>query len=346
MTVRSPYSIVTGAPGASIGSRLAVATFAVVAISLLLSGSSYAEGLDPGAHEPATQEPVSESSEAATPSQKAVASFRWPGEEFFYSIRLNGAEAMRASVRAGSARTANNQSYVPISGVARSVGFFEKIYPLDDRAHTFVDPVDHRPLRSEKFFEERGKTRTYKVDYKHGSFHAKVEKKRETRRSRFNYSIPNTTHDMLSWMYHLRDRDQLAVGDELSYYVYDGWKLSRVDLEVLAKEDVYTPMGWFKGLKISFVREVMVSRRQKDDDGAAIEPLLKIKSPRDKTGFLWLSRDENRLPIKVSIGTKFGTSEALLIKYTPHDKSASNNTASNNKQNAQTADSSPAAQSR
>ncbi len=335
--MRSPYSIVTGAPGASNGSRLAVATFAVVAISLLLSGSSYAEGMDPGAHEPA--------SEAPTRSESAVDSFRWPGEEFFYSIRLNGAEAMRASVRAGNARTANNQAYVPISGVARSVGFFEKIYPLDDRAHTFVDPLDHRPLRSEKFFEERGKTRTYKVDYKHGAYHAKVEKKRETRRSRFNYSIPNTTHDMLSWMYHLRARDQLAVGDELSYYVYDGWKLSRVDLEVLGKEDVYTPMGWFKGLKISFVREVMVSRRQKADDGTTKEPLLKIKSPRDKTGFLWLSRDENRLPIKVSIGTKFGTSEALLIKYNPHDKSASSktastNTASTDKQDAQTADSS------
>ncbi|MFP4600385.1 MAG: DUF3108 domain-containing protein [Persicimonas sp.] len=344
--MRSPYSIVTGAPGASHGSRLAVATFAVVAVSLLLSGWSYAEGLDPGAREPATQEPADESSEAATPSKPAVESFRWPGEEFFYSIRLNGAEAMRASVRAGSARTANNQAYVPISGVARSVGFFEKIYPLDDRAHTFVDPLDHRPLRSEKFFEERGKSRTYKVNYKHGNFHAKVEKKREKRRSRYNYSIPDTTHDMLSWMYHLRARDQLAVGDELSYYVYDGWKLSRVDLEVLGKEDVYTPMGWFKGLKIRFVREVMVSRRQKDDDGATIKPLLKMKSPRDKTGFLWLSRDENRLPIKVSIGTKFGTSEALLIKYNPHDKNASNHTASKKKPDARTADSSTRSQAR
>ncbi|QDG49251.1 DUF3108 domain-containing protein [Persicimonas caeni] len=249
-----------------------------------------------------------------------VDSFRWAGEEFYFSVRLNGAEAMRASLRAGDLRRVNNRPYVPISAVAQSVGFFQSVYPLNDRANTFVDPGNYRPLRSEKLFEERGQTRTYKVDYIHSTYRAKVEKKKEKRTFRFNYSIPGTTHDMLSWMYDLRSRDSLKVGDTFSYYIYDGWKLSRVDMKVLGKEDVYTPMGWFKGWKISFVREVLRSRRQKNKQGKPSKPLLRVKTPDSHSGHLYLSRDENRLPIKVSIDTKFGTSEALLVKYKPHKK--------------------------
>jgi hypothetical protein len=247
-----------------------------------------------------------------------IDTFRWPGEEFYYSVRLNGAEAMRASLRAGDLRRSNNRPYVPISAVAQSVGFFQGIYPIDDRANTFVDPESFRPLRSEKLFQERGKTRGYKVDYIHSTYRAKVEKQKEKRTFRFNYSIPGTTHDMISWMYDLRSRESLKVGDTFTYYIYDGWKLSRVSMEVLAKEDVYTPMGWFKSWKISFGREVLKSHKKKDDDGKPITPLLRVKTPDKHSGYLYLSRDENRLPIKVSLGTKFGTSEALLIRYKPH----------------------------
>jgi hypothetical protein len=252
--------------------------------------------------------------------QVPVEAFRWPGEEFYFSVRLNGAEAMRASLRAGDLRRVNNRSYVPISAVARSVGFFQGVYPIHDRANTFVDPIDFRPLRSEKLFEERGEKRSYKVDYTHSTYRAKVEKMKEKRTFRFNYSIPGTTHDMISWMYDLRSRESLKKGTEFTYYIYDGWKLSRVEMKVLGKEDVYTPMGWFKTWKISFGREVLKSHRQKGDNGKPIKPLLRVKTPDKHAGHLYLSRDENRLPVKVAIGTKFGTSEALLIKYKPHER--------------------------
>ncbi|MFW5968620.1 MAG: DUF3108 domain-containing protein [Persicimonas sp.] len=246
--------------------------------------------------------------------------FPWPGEELYYSVRVNDAEALRASVRAGHPRMHNDLAYVPISGVAQSVGFFNQVYPLDDRGHTFIDPSDRRPLRSEKDFEERGKTRTYRVDYALDDYRARVEKSNKKHDNRFNYAIPEPTHDMMSWMYALRSESEFAVGDEFSYYVYDGWKLSRVNLEVVAEEDVLTPMGWFKSYRLSFVRQVLDSKRKKASDDSFEDPELKMRTPRDKSGHLWLSRDENRLPIKVSLDTKFGKSEAVLIKYEPHDE--------------------------
>ena len=288
-----------GSPRPARAPRSWIAALAALVLCTVLPAVTQADGTNPLAQADADAE-----------------AFRWHGEEFYYSIRLNGAEAMRASIRAGSVRYVNDRAYVPISGVAQSVGFFSNVYPLNDQAHTFLDPGDCRPLRSEKYFHERGQKRTYKVDYVHSTYRAKVEKKKEKRTFRYHYSIPGTTHDMLSWMYELRAREDFEVGDELSYYIYDGWKLSRVDLEIVGKEDFYTPMGWFKGWKLSFVREVLKSKHQKKQ-GKPREPLLRVKTPDKHSGHVWFSRDENRLPIKVAIDTKFGVSTASLIKYTP-----------------------------
>lgn len=246
--------------------------------------------------------------------------FRWPNEEFYFSVRFNGIEAMRAMLRSGTVQHTRNRAYIPLSALARSVGFFQNIYPLDDRANTFMSPGDYRPLRSEKHFEERGQTRIYEVDFLHDTFLARVFKSHQTSSSRHNFAIPAQTHDMLSWLYALRDRPMLKVGDEFFYYVYDGWKFSRIDMTVEGKEDVYTPMGWFKGWKIRFVRQVMTSENQKNEHSEPIAPQLTMRNPKDRTGHVWVSRDENRLPIKVSINTEFGTGEAVLVKYTPHHK--------------------------
>ncbi|AWV89056.1 hypothetical protein DN745_06790 [Bradymonas sediminis] len=248
------------------------------------------------------------------------AAFRWPNEELYFSIRFNGIEAMRAILRSGDQQRAKNRDYVPISAFAQSVGFFHKVYPLVDRANTFIDPADARPIRSEKHFEERGQTRIYKVDFWADLYRAEVFKSRKTSSQRYNHAIPYETHDMLSWYYHLRARPDFKVGDKFEYYVYDGWKFSRVDMEVVGKEDVYTPMGWFKGWKIKFSRNVLTAQRRRDKKKKPATPALTMKTPNDHSGHLWVSRDANRLPIRVAIDSQFGTGIAELIKYTPHSK--------------------------
>lgn len=265
---------------------------------------------------------LAQEQEAAAPEAPQAADFRWPNEEFYFSVRFNGVEAMRAILRAGNIQYSSGNPYIPLSATAKSVGFFNNIYPLDDRANTFIRPDGFHPFRSEKHFHERGKTRIYKVDYAHDDFLARVMRAHgaEAPKTRYNFAIPDTTHDMLSWLYHLRSREELEVGDEFAYFVYDGWKFSRVDMKVEKKDDVYTPMGWFKGWKIRFIRQVMVSQRQKDAENNPAEPTLTMKTPKDHSGHIWVSRDENRLPIKVAINTDFGTGEALLVKYSPHQK--------------------------
>ena len=243
-------------------------------------------------------------------------SFRWNHEQFFYSLRVNGAEAMRATLKAGATRTNGKRSYVPLGLGVRSFGFFDNVYSVNDRADTYMNPRTLRPYRSEKHFREAGKSSSYIVDYAHQVFRAKVKKRRSQKTRRFFRAVPATTHDMITWLYDLRRR-HYQLGDTFRYFVYDGWKLSFVTLTVIGKEDLYTPAGWFKAWKFKFVRQVMKSRANKQG-GKPAAPVLKIKNPSEHHGYFWLSRDQNHLPLRITIPTSFGAGEAVLIKYNRH----------------------------
>ncbi|MEM1347373.1 MAG: DUF3108 domain-containing protein, partial [Myxococcota bacterium] len=190
-------------------------------------------------------------------------------------------------------------------------------FPVDDRANTFIHPTSIKPLRTEKLFKEGGKERAYKVDYAHSLYRAKVDKRsrnpdKPERQRKFTKSIPGTTHDALSWLVHVRTRDDLRVGATFSYYIYDGWKLSRLDANVVGVEDVYTPMGWHRTWRIDLSREILNSRKNKKT-GA---PVLAVRTPAKPTGSLWLSQDDRRLPVKITMNSLHGMGEVVLVKYT------------------------------
>ncbi len=244
--------------------------------------------------------------------EKDPKDFRWRGEEIFYSLQLNGVEALRAGVRAGDVRMRKGRPYIPVSGTAQSTGFFHSVYPVNDRANTFLDPFSYRPLRSEKVFEEAGKTRSYEVDFIHSLYRARVVKAKPDFERKFIKAIPGTTHDMFTWFYDLRDNYPFKIGQELTYYVYDGWKLSKLTGVVKAKEDLYTPLGWFKTYRIEFVREVLRSRHQKNRP-----PILKVRELDEQRASIWVSRDENMIPVKIAMKTPWGVGEIVVIKYKP-----------------------------
>ena len=256
--------------------------------------------------------------------------FPWTGEELYYSVRVNDAEAMRGGIRAGDVRRQGRRAYLPLSASVHSRGFLDSLYPIQDRANTFLNPETTFPFRSEKEFEENGQFRSYDVDYDHASFTASVERHREDRESTFQSAIPDGTHDMLTWLYEFRQSDDLSIGDEFSYFIYDGWLLSRLDLQVAERVDVLTPIGWFKTWRVEFSREILEvedsddnadeaeeASNDGDSDVDPVPPELSIQEEARHTGSIWLSRDENLIPVQVTIDTTFGDGRAVIIGYQP-----------------------------
>jgi hypothetical protein len=259
---------------------------------------------------------------APTMPREADGVFQWPEETFVYSCRINGAEAMRAALRTGDVSYNDGTPYVPVGLNARSQGFFHNLYPVDDRADTFMDPQTFRPHRSEKYFHENGKRRSYVVDFSHSRYRAGVQKRKPKTVHTFTEPIPATTHDMLSWLYELRSQE-ITQGASFDYYIYDGWKITHLELRVVGAERLYTPAGWFKAWKLAYDRHIVETsfRTQKEaaQDG---EEGVKVsrKTTSEHSGHLWLSRDANHLPLRLTIGTSYGLGEVVLLKYDSHNE--------------------------
>ncbi len=264
-----------------------------------------------------------EHTEALEDASKA---FKWENEELYYKIKVNDTEAAHAVIRVGEVRMVKERPYVALSAKAKSVGLFETIYPMDDRANIFLDPYTFKPMRGEKYFKEAGKARTYEVDYSHDTYSAKVhkiwhksEKNPKEKERTYTRSIPQDTFDALTWFFDLRHKEEFVVDEVHSYHIDDGWKLSRVDLTVVGEERVLTPMGWFNSTRFDFTREELRAKKTKKD-GEVIDPEIEVKKKAKPFGSVWLSNDSKRIPVKVQVVSTLGTGEVFLAKYVKPSK--------------------------
>ncbi|MEL6180103.1 MAG: DUF3108 domain-containing protein, partial [Myxococcota bacterium] len=192
-------------------------------------------------------------------AQKKIQGFTWEGEEIFFSVEANGAEAARASIRAGARKKKRGLSYVPLSAKVITHGFFAKSFPVNHNGDTFIDPKTLLPLKADKYIREKGEDRVYKVRFNPGKLVAKVFKKVGKKERNFDRPVPGETYDALSWLYALRAMP-LKNGDKYVFYVFDGWKLSRLYIKVIGREKTWTPIQYYQTVKVDIEREILNSR--------------------------------------------------------------------------------------
>lgn len=240
--------------------------------------------------------------------------FVWQGEELYYSVEVNGAEAARASLRAGKTKKVKGISYVPLSAKAISHGFFAKSYPVDDNADTFVNAETLRPIKADKVIREDGKHRVYKVRYDPASFTASVTRVMDKKKTRnFQKPVPSGIHDGLSWLYELRTKP-LKNGDTYTFYVFDGWKLSRLHATVVGRDKAWTQLKTYDAVKIDIEREILTAKWN-GTSKKRLEPRLETKKSKYYFATLHISDDAARVPVRVFVTSKLGDSDFKLIKY-------------------------------
>lgn len=258
---------------------------------------------------PAAQAQPKEPVKSAAPADP----FRWQNEELYYSIEIGGAEAARASLRAGALKKAKGASYIPLSAKAITHGFFAKSYPVDDNADTFIDPKTLLPMKADKIIREDGLQRTYKVRYERGSFTGHIERLGGKKAAAYKRSIPADTHDAISWLYDLRTRP-LKNGDTYTYTIFDGWKLSRLHVKVVGRDKAWTALQTWDAVKIDVDREILTSRWN-GTPAKRLPPTLVTQKARYYFGTLHLSDDAQRIPVRIFLSSSKGDSDIKLIKY-------------------------------
>ncbi len=166
-------------------------------------------------------------------------------------------------------------------------------YPFSYRHLSRVGGVDLLPRGGSRQIRERGRQWFIAFTYRHTE--AAVDLARRAGSTPYASDvIAADTHDLLSALYHLRALDP---AEKAEFTVYENRRLYRISVAPARVETVQVEAGTFP----AWLRVLHV-----DPKGEQLtEPTLR----------LWISRDEHRLPLRLTASTLLGELELQLLEW-------------------------------
>lgn len=165
------------------------------------------------------------------------------------------------------------------------------IYKVDDAYRTVIDVESLLPYQ----FQQRIREGNYKKDasVKFDHYNKKAYEGGKT------YNVPQNVFDIVSAFYNVRAMDLATMRNGAIFYMqnYFEGKVHKLGVKIHKRETVKVPAGTFKTIKI----EPLVV------DGGLFKSEGNI--------FIWLTDDENKMPVKVSTKILIGDVFAELTKY-------------------------------
>lgn len=104
--------------------------------------------------------------------------------------------------------------------------------------------------------------------------------------------------DPLSSFYYIR-RLPLEVGQSVYVDIFDNKKIYQIEVQILKKESIKTPLGTFRTI--------------------LIKPIMKTEGIFDRKGdiHIWLTDDEKRIPVQLKTKVAVGHINAILVSHKP-----------------------------
>jgi hypothetical protein len=185
----------------------------------------------------------------------------------------------------------NGHKVYHITGDGKTAKSYEWFYKVRDRYETYIDKESMLPERFVRNVNEGGFKIKQDVTFKHSKGEAVSDNK--------VYTIPKCTQDVLSAIYFARNinYNKHKPGDKISFDMFLDNKVYSLYIKYLGKEEITTKMGTYKAIKIV--------------------PLL-IEGTIFKGGekmTIWVTDDENHLPLRIDSPILVGSIKADLISY-------------------------------
>lgn len=207
-----------------------------------------------------------------------------PGEELSYRLRygfINAADGVLKVLP--SDLTFDGKPTYHLNAVGKTAKAFNVFYNIRDQYDSYIDQDTYLPY----FFSEDIKEGKYRRNDKIRFY----QKKKKIEATRGNFDAKESqTFDLLSAYYFSRTLDltNIAEGDsfKLSYFLKD--TLAYLYITYMGKENIKTPLGTLKCLKFS----------------PSLEPGRVFK--KDSKLHLWVTDDENRIPVKAKVDILIG----------------------------------------
>lgn len=218
-----------------------------------------------------------------------------PGEWLKFRMHYGWLNASYATLQVNSATIKGKEVY-HVVGIGQTTGFASIFFKVDDRYESYFDKKDGKPYRFVRKIDEGGYTKDVEIDFDHEKDKAVLNDKKN--KKKINFALQDSIQDLISAFYYLRNNYEpkdLVKGEAIKMkLLYDDDGIFPFKLKYLGTEVIKTKYGMIECYKF---RPLVQSGRV-------------FKEQESLT--LWVSKDENRIPIRIKADLAVGSIKADL----------------------------------
>ena len=226
-------------------------------------------------------------------AQNGSSSFQ-EGEFLKYKVRYG---LLNAGFTSLEVRETEDENVLHAVGKGWTTGMVAAVFKVDDNYETFFDRNTHRPKHFIRQVNEGGYTKDKEILFDFEKHRARViNHKKETDST---YFIQNDVKDLLLSFYYLRslDFEGYEENDSVDVRMFFDEKMYTIKVLVLGRETLKTKYGSIDCIKIRPL--VLKGRVFKEEENVTI----------------WVSDDENKIPVKIKASILVGSVKAELVEF-------------------------------
>ncbi|MCJ7466395.1 MAG: DUF3108 domain-containing protein [Maribacter sp.] len=221
-----------------------------------------------------------------------------PGEWLKFRLHYGWLNASLATLQVKSANINGEPAY-HVVGKGQTTGLASVFFKVDDTYESYFGKKDGLPFRFIRKIDEGGYTKDVEINFDHKNDIAVLNDKKNNKK--INFTLQDSVQDLLSAFYYLRNNygfKDLVLGESIKLnMLYDDDGIFPFKLKYLGKEVLRTKFGKVECLK--FRPYVQSGRVFKEQESLS----------------LWVSNDENKIPIRIKADLAVGSIKADLDGY-------------------------------
>lgn len=220
------------------------------------------------------------------------------GEWFRFKMSYSGFFKAGNATLSVKEMTNNNKPAFNVVGKGWTTGAIKWFFKVKDRYESYIDQETMLPYKFIRKINEGGHTKDIQIDFDREKNKAHVHnKKKKTEKS---LDIKPNVQDMVSTFYYLRNRldiSSLKEGDEIDLDMFFDDENYGFKLKYLGEETIDTEFGEVESLM--FRPYVLAGRIFKEEESLT----------------LWVSKDKNKIPLRIKADLAVGSLRADLDAY-------------------------------
>lgn len=219
------------------------------------------------------------------------------GEYFKFRIHYGFVNAGYATLEVKEA-VINQQKVFHAIGKGYTTGMSRFFFKVDDLYESYIDKNSRNPYKFVRKINEGGYTKNQEGFFNQSE--NKILVKDYKNKNEKSFTIPDNTQDILSAFYYLRNHpnvDKMKVGESVAIDMFFDGETTKFKLKFMGRENITTKFGVVPSM--IFRPLVQSGRVFKEEESLTV----------------WISDDDNRLPIRIKASLAVGSLKADLDEF-------------------------------